>query len=237
MALRPLDIHNKQFSRSFRGYNETQVDEFLEQVGREFDQVLRDNAALREQVDALNAKLEQYRQLEDTLHNTLVVAQETAEEVKASAQRQAELLINQARLEAEQIVQAARAKAEEMERRYQELLNNMKVARARMRAMLMAHLQLLDEEPGLAGGDEADAAAAVSEGDAGAAPGRDAADEPAALAADAGATVHRSVGARGSARPGAGGQEGGREPGPARPPAQWGAAREVAAGRERTAGL
>ena len=50
MALRPLDIHNKQFSRSFRGYNETQVDEFLEQVGREFDQVLRDNAALREQV-------------------------------------------------------------------------------------------------------------------------------------------------------------------------------------------
>lgn len=167
MALTPLDIHNKQFSRSFRGYNETEVDEFLEQVGREYDQVLRDNAALREQVEALTAKLDQYRQLEDTLHNTLVVAQETAEEVKASAQKQAELMINQARLEADQILQEARARAEQIERKYNELLNSIKVVRARLRAMLMAHLQLLDEtddfgaeEDGTAGGVTAEAAAA-----------------------------------------------------------------------------
>ncbi|ADU50996.1 DivIVA domain [Thermaerobacter marianensis DSM 12885] len=213
MALTPLDIHNKQFPRSFRGYNETEVDEFLEQVGREFDQVLRDNAALREQVEALNAKLEQYRQLEDTLHNTLVVAQETAEEVKASAQKQAELMINQARLEADQIVQAARAKVEEMERRYQELLNNMKVARARMRALLLAHLQLLDEEAGDGSLDEGTAAGERGDGEE--------AEEP-----------------RGDAKDGAGRgvPAGTREPAPLGAPAAWGA-REAAAARDRAGGV
>ncbi|QIA26857.1 DivIVA domain-containing protein [Thermaerobacter sp. PB12/4term] len=212
MALTPLDIHNKQFPRSFRGYNETEVDEFLEQVGREFDQVLRDNAALREQVEALNARLEQYRQLEDTLHNTLVVAQETAEEVKASAQKQAELMINQARLEAEQIVQAARAKAEEMERRYQELLSSMKAARARMRALLLAHLQLLDEE---AGDGSTDEGAAGERGD-----GEEAQEH------------------RGDAKDGAGRgvPAGTRDPAPLGAPAAWGA-REAAAARDRAGGV
>ncbi|EKP95885.1 DivIVA domain-containing protein [Thermaerobacter subterraneus] len=230
MALTPLDIHNKQFSRSFRGYNETQVDEFLEQVGREFDQVLRDNAALREQVEALNAKLEQYRQLEDTLHNTLVVAQETAEEVKASAQKQAELTINQARLEADQIIQAARAKAEEMERRYQELVNSIKVARARMRAMLMAHLQLLDEEPGLGGEETREAAEEgareETEGDEGPA----GAQGPAGGPGDA--SPHRT-----GARPAAGEGEGVRPAVMHRGSGSWGAAREVAAGRDRMPGF
>ncbi|HEY8488466.1 MAG TPA: DivIVA domain-containing protein [Thermaerobacter sp.] len=222
MALTPLDIHNKQFSRSFRGYNETQVDEFLEQVGREYDQVLRDNAALREQVEALTAKLEQYRRLEDTLNSTLVVAQETAEEVKASAQKQAELLINQARLEAEQIVQAARAKAEEMERRYQELLGSMKAARARMRAMLMAHLQLLDEEePADEGDGEAGNSPALGAGDRSALQ-RDPADEPAARAGEP----------KASARPGAGEAGGALGPLAAPSPASWSGVREVAAGRD-----
>ncbi|HEY8393235.1 MAG TPA: DivIVA domain-containing protein [Thermaerobacter sp.] len=215
MALTPLDILNKQFSRSFRGYDTTQVDEFLEQVGREYDQVLRDNAALREQVEALTAKLDQYRQLEDTLHNTLVVAQETAEEVKASAQKQAELIINQARMEADQIVQEARARAEQIERRYNELLNSVKVVRARLRAMLMSHLQLLEEAPdvapdteGAAGQVTVEAAAAEEPAGGGAGAGGEAAapgptgSAPASAAAVAAPRVvagdHRPAGSPGA---------------------------------------
>ncbi|HEX6988369.1 MAG TPA: DivIVA domain-containing protein, partial [Bacillota bacterium] len=93
MGLTPLDIQNKEFGRSFRGYNEAEVDEFLDRIVREFDALTKDNAALREQVESLSAKVEQFRRLEDTLHNTLVVAQQAADEVKASARKEADVIL------------------------------------------------------------------------------------------------------------------------------------------------
>lgn len=227
MSLTPLDIHNKQFSRSFRGYNETEVDEFLEQVAREFDQVVRDNAALREQVESLTAKLEQYRQLEDTLHNTLVVAQETAEEVKASAQKQAELMVNQARLEASQIVQEARGRVEQLERRYNDLLSTIQAARARLRSMLMAHLQLLEETAGQVAEEDGAKGPAVSPGEdeaaPGAAAGRDRVPAVGAEAGPAAATTGSSLFSPGSSG-GLAGATGAGE--------RWASEREAAATRE-----
>lgn len=146
MALTPLDIHNKEFRKRFRGYDEREVDEFLDEVVRDYDTLGKENAQLREEVEALRAKLEQYHRLEDTLQNTLVVAQETAESLKSNARKEAELIVRQAEQEAERIVRAAEERAREVELRRAQLEREFRQFRARVRGLLVSQLDLLDAD-------------------------------------------------------------------------------------------
>ena len=98
--LTPLDIHNKEFRRSFRGYDEREVDEFLDRVIKDYEQLYRDNIELKENMERLSSKLEHYQHMEGTLHNTLLVAQETAEEVKLNAKKEMELMLKETQINA-----------------------------------------------------------------------------------------------------------------------------------------
>lgn len=146
MALTPLDIHNKEFRKRFRGYDEREVDEFLDQVVRDYDQLGKENAELREEVQALRAKVEEYRRLEETLQNTLIVAQETAEGLKANARKEAELIVREAEQEAARLVRAAEERLRDVERRRVEAEQQFRQFRARVRALLLGELELLDSE-------------------------------------------------------------------------------------------
>ena len=99
--LTALDIHNKEFKRSFRGYSEDEVDEFLDQVVKDYEKLYRDNIELKETLDRVNSKLEHFQHMENTLHNTLVIAQETAEEVKLNAKKESELQLKEAEIRAQ----------------------------------------------------------------------------------------------------------------------------------------
>ena len=87
--LTPMDIHNKEFKRSFRGYNEGEIDDFLDQVVNDYEKLFRDNENLRDQVARNERDIEQYHRLEQNLHDTLLVAQRTAEEVTSAAKKTA----------------------------------------------------------------------------------------------------------------------------------------------------
>ena len=173
MPLTPLDIRNKKFRRSLRGYDEAEVDDFLEQVVREMDRLLKDNASLREQVETLGAKLEQYQKLEDTLHNTLVVAQQAADELKANAHRQAELTMAEARQRAERIITEAEGQVDAARQALETLVRRARVFQQQLRGMLTAQLELLDAEEGRLAGMLSESergaveAAAANDGEAG----------------------------------------------------------------------
>ena len=83
----PLDLKNKTFTKGFRGYETEEVDKFFAQVVKDFERLYQDNIELKETVERVSAKLEYYQQMEATMQNTLVVAQETADEVKKTAKR------------------------------------------------------------------------------------------------------------------------------------------------------
>ncbi len=91
MPLTPLDIHNKEFGRGFRGYDEDQVNEFLDQIIKDYELVIREKKALEEQVAQLEGKLDHFSNIEDTLNKSIVVAQEAAEEVKRNAQKRGKI--------------------------------------------------------------------------------------------------------------------------------------------------
>lgn len=89
----PLDLKNKTFTKGFRGYETEEVDKFFVQVVKDFERLYQDNIELKETVERVSAKLEYYQQMEATMQNTLVVAQETADEVKKTSEKKAQVLL------------------------------------------------------------------------------------------------------------------------------------------------
>jgi cell division initiation protein len=141
--LNPLDIHNKEFKKGFRGYNEEEVDEFLDKVIKDYEKLYRDNIELKETIERISSKLEHYQHLEDTMHSTLVIAQETAEEVKLNAKREMELLGKEAEIRASRMMEEAMVKVRRMSMEYEELQRQSQVFRTRFRTMLQAQLEIL----------------------------------------------------------------------------------------------
>lgn len=142
--LTPLDIHNKEFKKNFRGYSETEVDEFLDKVIKDYEQLYRENTELKETVERVSSKLEHYQQMENTLHSTLVIAQETAEEVKLNAKKETELLTKEAEIRAQKMVEEAMTKVRRMTGEYEELQKQAQVFRTRMRTLLQAQMEMLN---------------------------------------------------------------------------------------------
>ena len=141
--LTPLDIHNKEFKKAFRGYNEEEVDEFLDKIIKDYEKLYRDNIELKETIERISSKLEHYQHMEETLHSTLVIAQETAEEVKLNAKKEMELMTKEAEIRAEKMVDNALARVRKLTAEYEELQRQHQVFRARFRTMLQAQLEML----------------------------------------------------------------------------------------------
>lgn len=102
--LTPLDLHGKKFNKEFRGYDSKEVDEFFAQVVKDFERLYQDNIELKEALDRATTKLEYFEQMEATMHNTLAIAQETADEVKQSGRKQVELMVKEAEVERQKLL-------------------------------------------------------------------------------------------------------------------------------------
>ena len=96
--LTPLDLNGKTFSKGFRGYDTDEVNQFFSQISRDYERLYQDNVELKDSVERVSAKLEYYQRMESTMQSTLVVAQETADEVKKSSLQKAQVLTRETEL-------------------------------------------------------------------------------------------------------------------------------------------
>ncbi len=144
MPLTPLDIVNKEFKHGFRGYNEDDVNEFLDEVVRDYEALIKENDELKENTSGMTERLEQYRKLEATLQNTLVIAQQTAEEVKSAARKEAELIVREAEAKAEEIIRQAELRARETETQLTQLRYEAEKFRAQVKSLLESQLRLVE---------------------------------------------------------------------------------------------
>ena len=146
MSLTPIDIQNKEFSMGLRGYRAAEVDEFMEQASKDLEQTIKDKLALEEENKHLDEKLSQYRKLENTLHNAIIVAQETAEDVKRNANREAELIRREAEKDAQRIVEEARYKSSRILAEHEEVYKQAQIFKLRFRSFVEAQLASLELE-------------------------------------------------------------------------------------------
>lgn len=146
MPLSPLDIHNKEFTRGFRGYAEDEVNEFLDQIIKDFEILLREKRELEEKVKTMTEQMRHYNTLEDTLSKSIVVAQEAAEEVRRNSQKEAILIVKEAEKNADRIVNEALSKARRITIEIDELKKQSKVFRNRFKMLVEAQLDLLNTD-------------------------------------------------------------------------------------------
>ena len=151
--LTPMDIHDHQFKKSFRGYSENEVDDFLDRVVADFEKLLRDNDRLKNQINTDAKELEKYRSLEKTMNDTLMVAQRTADEVisnarktvddmKEQAARECQQIREQAQYEAKQTIDNANLQREAILAEYAKLVSEKQSFMLKFRTMLEAELAL-----------------------------------------------------------------------------------------------
>ncbi len=146
MPLTPLDIHNKEFSRRLRGYDEDEVNEFLDQIIKDYEALIRENKDLQNQVMALQEKIEHFANIEETLSKTIIVAQEAADEVKNNAKKEAQLIIKEAEKNADRIINESLAKSRKIALEVEELKKQASIYRTRFRTLLEAQLELLGQD-------------------------------------------------------------------------------------------
>lgn len=107
MRITSMDINNKEFKRTMRGYSADEVDEFLEKIAEDYETIYKENTILKERINVFQDKLDHYTKIESTIQNTLLLAQNAAEQAKLSAQTEGELIIRSANESAKKILDKA----------------------------------------------------------------------------------------------------------------------------------
>jgi cell division initiation protein len=146
MPLTPLDIHNKEFSKGFRGYDEDEVNEFLDQVIKDYEMVIREKKDLEERLNEMTERIGHFTSIEDTLNKSILIAQEAAEEVKRNAHKEAKLIIKEAEKNSDRIVNDSLSKARRIAMEIEELKKQSKVFRTRFKMLIEAQLDLLNND-------------------------------------------------------------------------------------------
>ncbi|TNJ66356.1 DivIVA domain-containing protein [Paenibacillus hemerocallicola] len=143
MPLTPLDIHNKEFGRRLRGYDEDDVNEFLDQIIKDYELYIRENKELQSQVASLQERLDHFANIEETLSKTIIVAQEAADEVRNNSKKEAQLIVKEAEKNADRIINESLSKSRKIALEIEELKKQASIYRTRFKTLVEAQLELL----------------------------------------------------------------------------------------------
>ena len=121
----PMDIENKEFKKGFRGYNEEEVDEFLDSVKEDFENLYRENLDLKEKLKLYQEQVSRYKSIEETLNATLITAQTAAEDTCNAANKKARII--------------------ELQNQYDNLVKEFKVFRNKFKSLIKDEMTTLDE--------------------------------------------------------------------------------------------
>lgn len=156
MDLEPRDIHEKEFHDAWRGYNQEEVDDFLDTVAAALDRVQRENASLNRRISELEGQVARAREAEDVLKKTLVGAQRAAEEAIETARGKAERLIAEAEERARRQAQDVQRRTEQAEREHATMKRDLEASigrlktfesdlKGKLRSVLQEQLRALDQ--------------------------------------------------------------------------------------------
>ena len=144
MKMTPLDIRQKRFEVSLRGYTKREVEGFCELIAGEFEEIVKENISLKEELKRTMARLEQHLEREKTLQETMVTAQRISEDVKAQARKEGEVVIAGAELQAEKIIANANGRLTELVGEINELKRQRVQFESQLGSVIDAHRKLLE---------------------------------------------------------------------------------------------
>ncbi|MDQ0461681.1 cell division initiation protein [Clostridium sardiniense] len=140
-----MDINNKEFKRGLRGYNPDEVDEFLDEVVDNYEELYKENAKLKEKLDVLGEQVGHYAKIETTIQNTLVLAQNAADQAKETSQKEAELIVKNANETAQRIVDKAHSDVIQINDEFDRVKQEFIKFRAKFRNFINTQLETFDD--------------------------------------------------------------------------------------------
>jgi cell division initiation protein len=144
MRLTPLDIRKQEFKKAMRGLDGDEVHAFLATIADEYEAVIGDNKALRERLLELDDKVQEYRNMEKTLRDTLLTAERVTVEAKDNARREAELIVKEAQIEAEKAVRDIRSTAMKLRQEIQTLKQQKDGYLSRLKILIESHMKFVE---------------------------------------------------------------------------------------------
>lgn len=142
----PRDLETIEFQKSkLRGYDPEEVDDIFAVVARDYETLYKENISLKDKIDVLNSLVQQYKTVEETMQNTLMLAQTTAEEVVRNAKVQAEGILDDARREAEGLKMNIKSDIQTLEARRSQIEQDLRAFTFKAKALLKTEQDILDE--------------------------------------------------------------------------------------------
>lgn len=141
----PIDIQNKDFGKKLKGYDCDEVDDFLDEVIRDYDTIIKENRNLKNKIGLLMKTIENYKAVEDSMTKSVEMAKQTAKDIKDNANAEAQMIINNAKLDASRL---AKQIDDEHIKRHREMLKTKSetdMFKARIRTMCENMIKMTEE--------------------------------------------------------------------------------------------
>ena len=148
MKISPMDIQRQTFGRRWKGLDPDEVRAYLNIVAEEVASVQIERDRLEQELQSLRSLIDEHRQRETILKNTLLTAQRVSEDIRDTARKQAESVVREAEMQADRLVELAQSRAHEVERGILDLRAHRSALRTDVRALItrLSHLLDLQEE-------------------------------------------------------------------------------------------
>jgi len=143
--LTPLEIEKHRYKKGFRGYSTAEVDEFSQLVSENYEKLYKENIMLKDKINILTNAVKQYKSMEETLQNAIVVAQSAGEEVTKNAREKAENIIKEAENQAGRILNDAGKEVTKVSYEYEKMKRNVEVFRTKIISLLTSQLDIVKE--------------------------------------------------------------------------------------------
>ena len=140
----PNDLQNIAFKKAMVGYNVLQVEDVLLKVVEDLSDLIKENAKLKEKLEDSQDKVKYYKTIENNLHNSLIIAQQTSEEIVANARNSADNIHKEAELKAQQIVEEAHKQVLSVRFEYENLRREVVAYKAKIESIIKSQLMVMD---------------------------------------------------------------------------------------------
>lgn len=146
MNYTPNDLQNITFKKSLvGGYNEDNVNDVLDKVIEDYSAYIRENIELKDKLALLNEGLQHYKTIEESLQNTLLVAQQTGEDIKKNAYEKAENIIKEAEIKAQRMISEANQEVIKVKFEYEDMKKKLHIYKSKAETLLLSQLEIIKQ--------------------------------------------------------------------------------------------
>lgn len=146
MRITPMDIEQQEFTKSFRGYNEEEVDDFLDKIVKDYEELINENLRLNEEIEKMQEKLKEFSEIEETLRSALLNAQKSAEEMRGRVESEAKIIIEKAEMEAKSLKQKVFQREDLVKNEIDNLRRYKFIFKEKFKSMLNLYLKMVESE-------------------------------------------------------------------------------------------